>query len=337
MVSNKRKSEMEISKPDASKYMSLGYKTKTKDTKHYRRYINGELEDSGYMGEDLFTTIDIKRGKFIIEEKGFFEKLISFVTQKGEKYRKSGSFRGSIEVIDDSILNEIIDLNLDEKERNQFELPSSINNWKYSKLDEEILRSETVVIRVYVIDAYYTEKLDYGSDNDSYMQLIFGSRIIKSDKKIENQNNPSFYEKFEFETKFPGVSDLTIKFWDEDPLKWDELIGETTIDLERRFFDRKWRSFKDKPIETRRIYHPSKGRSLGEVRLWIDIYPKKMIETFPNYEITPRPTTNLVLRVVVWEVHDVPAEDIEDVSDIYVAASLPSFDLIAKTDTHYRA
>ena len=43
------------------------------------------------------------------------------------------------------------------------------------------------------------------------------------------------------------------------------------------------------------------------------------------------------MRIVIWEVYDVPAFDIEDVSDIYVSVALPSFNLKGKTDTHYRA
>ena len=48
----------------------------------------------------------------------------------------------------------------------------------------------------------------------------------------------------------PGASDLKIKFWDEDIIKKDDLIGETIIDIERRFFDQKWRSFEHLPAET---------------------------------------------------------------------------------------
>jgi hypothetical protein len=45
------------------------------------------------------------------------------------------------------------------------------------------------------------------------------------------------------------------------------------------------------------------------------------------------------LRVIVWETKDVPNNDPEDVSDIYVKCALNSLDndLKGQTDTHIRA
>ena len=54
-------------------------------------------------------------------------------------------------------------------------------------------------------------------------------------------------------------------------------------------------------------------------------------------DISPWPPTELILRVVIWECENVPSEDFEDVTDMYVKVSLPSFDLEGRTDTHYRA
>ena len=43
---------------------------------------------------------------------------------------------------------------------------------------------------------------------------------------------------------------------DEDKLKKDEEIGETKIDLEKRYFDKLWRNHEEKPIEKRKLYLP---------------------------------------------------------------------------------
>ena len=51
----------------------------------------------------------------------------------------------------------------------------------------------------------------------------------------------------------------------------DEIVGSTIIDLEDRFYDKRWRQFKNKPIETRLLYHPDYEQSQGEITLWIDI------------------------------------------------------------------
>lgn len=329
--------EEEINIPDSKYYYQIGFKSKSKNTLHYRKHINMELEKSQYMGEELFTTIDIFRGKYMHEKKGFFEKLFSFGLSSEETLRKTGYFRGIVEVIQSTLLNQIIKLELTEKEKKQFEIPSDLEDWKYSKIDEQILKSEDVIIRVYVIDAKFMDSQDFNSENDSYMEIEFGDKKIKDKKVVENKNNPSYFSKFEFEHKFPGASDLIIKFYDEDFLKSDDLIGETKIDLERRYFDQRWRKLKNKPIETREIYHPSVKNSRGSCRLWISIFPKSEINNHKNWEISPRPVTDLELRVIIWDAHDVPSSDFEDVSDIYVSASLPSFDLETRTDTHYRA
>ena len=57
----------------------------------------------------------------------------------------------------------------------------------------------------------------------------------------------------------------------------------------------------------------------------------------PQLDISPRPKTNLELRIIVWEIWDLPHMDFEEVSDLFVRVSLPSFNLSMNTDTHYRA
>jgi hypothetical protein len=52
----------------------------------------------------------------------------------------------------------------------------------------------------------------------------------------------------------PGVSQLHVQVWDKDLLIQDDLIGETIIDLENRFFSKRWRNLPHKPIETRELF-----------------------------------------------------------------------------------
>ena len=50
--------------------------------------------------------------------------------------------------------------------------------------------------------------------------------------------NHSHSRSFEFEATFPQDSILTLQVYDWDLLDSDDLIGETKIDLENRFFSR---------------------------------------------------------------------------------------------------
>jgi hypothetical protein len=113
------------------------------------------------------------------------------------------------------------------------------------------------------------------------------------------------------------------------------LIGETIIDLENRYYLPTWRKFKHNIIETRNLYHPSSSISRGRIRLWCDIIKATDIENVRRiWDIKPKPPLPFELRVIVWSTADIPNNDIEDASDIYVKVRVG--DNVQKTDVHYR-
>lgn len=81
------------------------------------------------------------------------------------------------------------------------------------------------------------------------MVLKLGNKTIIETECEKDQNNPKFFKCFEFEHAFPGASTLNLAFYDQDVLRPDDLLGETNIDVERRFFDQIWRNNDDHPIE----------------------------------------------------------------------------------------
>lgn len=84
----------EESIPDPTLYMPLGFKSKLRDTKHYRMHLNQELENSIYMGNEIFTTINIHRGKKLsLQKESFINRLLNV---KQDNYRETGMFRGNI-------------------------------------------------------------------------------------------------------------------------------------------------------------------------------------------------------------------------------------------------
>ena len=326
--------ELENNSAKISGYIELGYATVDHNNKHFRKYHPGELEGSEYMGKEKFFTLDICRGKRVnFKRESIFERIFS---SEEEHFKQVGKFKGNIEVISDELLQKLGDLSIPRQVLDEYQLPYELDKFKYSNVDREILKGVKVLIRIYVVDALFNWSQDFQSENDSYIRVEMDGHQTQESRKIKNNNQPKFFSTFQMEHTLPGASDIRIKFFDSDPLKADEFIGETVIDIEQRFFDRQWRSFKEHPIESRNIYHPSSAIDVGVCRLFVEAYDMSQIVP-PLRMINPRPSTKVEVRVVVWSVWGVSSQDFEDVSDLYVKGSLPAFDMAMCTDTHYRA
>ncbi|XP_059059908.1 otoferlin-like [Achroia grisella] len=96
-----------------------------------------------------------------------------------------------------------------------------------------------VLVRIYIVKATDLHPMDLNGKADPYIVLHLGSKRI-SDKEnyVSKQLNPVFGKCFEIEATFPQDSMLNIQVLDWDLLGSDDLIGETKIDLENRFYSR---------------------------------------------------------------------------------------------------
>lgn len=96
-----------------------------------------------------------------------------------------------------------------------------------------------VLIRVYVVSASNLHPADPDGKADPYVVLRLGKKEIKDrDNYIPKQLNPVFGRSFEIQAKFPQESLLSVLIYDYDLVGGDDLIGETRIDLENRFYSR---------------------------------------------------------------------------------------------------
>lgn len=128
---------------------------------------------------------------------------------------------------------------------------------------------------------------------------------------------------------------LKLEVWDYDPLFSDELIGTTCIDLEDRYFDKTWRDLKEKPIEKRVLNHPDLEGSQGWVSMWVDVFEKQHRAEMKKWDISPPPTVELEMRLIVWETEGTPCMDVEGMSDYYVTCFIDANNK-QSTDVHYR-
>ena len=120
----------------------------------------------------------------------------------------------------------------------------------------------------------------------------------------------------------------------------DELIGETYIDLEKRYFHSDYQmklnktSFSQIPIENRTLY--KNGVSRGAIRMLVEVFPKSKDVDFPKTNIERNETNVYQLRIVIWNVDNVPTINKGKV-DIQITASLQDPNVPEKTDVHYNS
>jgi Ca2+-dependent lipid-binding protein len=144
------------------------------------------------------------------------------------------------------------------------------------------------------------------------------------------------HEVIEFSSKFPGSAPLVIEAFDYDDLFGDDLIGKTSIDLDDRYFSPEWMSLMEKPIEYRDLYHPSTSLPQGTLLCWVDIFKQGKSKNADNaWDITPEPISDYQLRLAIYDTQNVPMEDAEGTSDVFVKAWIDDKDQ-RETDTHWR-
>lgn len=265
--------------------------------RHYRYKINTELEKSHFMDKNTFDEFQIKRGKRIVED-SLFSKLIG--SDAGEKV--VGKFKGWIEIISntDKTLLEQNKLNIllpGLAQKRSFSSISVESKKKNIDIDKEFMEKTPVIIRVYILQAFSLAQMDDDSLSDPYLKILLGDQVQDNAKEYQtDKTDCDFFKMFEFKSILPGSSQLQIQVWDRDFLVKDDLIGETVIDLENRFFSRRWRKLNFIPIETRDLRHPESSVNRGRVTLWVEIIPVTYTEEIKQiWDIRPKPPV-VILR-----------------------------------------
>ncbi|KAL7873041.1 hypothetical protein AOLI_G00121120 [Acnodon oligacanthus] len=96
-----------------------------------------------------------------------------------------------------------------------------------------------VLVRVYVIRATDLHPADINGKADPYIAIKLGKSEVKDKENyISKQLNPVFGKSFDIEATFPMDSTLTVSIYDWDLVGTDDLIGETKIDLENRYYSK---------------------------------------------------------------------------------------------------
>ncbi|KAF7238942.1 Fer-1-like protein 4, partial [Varanus komodoensis] len=94
-----------------------------------------------------------------------------------------------------------------------------------------------VLVRIYIVKATNLTPADPNGKADPYLVVKIGQQQKDTKERyIPKQLNPVFGEVLELSISFPVESEVTISIFDHDLVGSDDLIGETKIDLENRFY-----------------------------------------------------------------------------------------------------
>jgi hypothetical protein len=129
----------------------------------------------------------------------------------------------------------------------------------------------------------------------NYLKLKLGSQQFIYNISDYTDNN--ILKMFQFSTKMPSHFELILQLWEKNILTQDDLIGETRIDLENRFFSPNFRKLPEIPIETRPLLSSFSKEKKGEIKLFLEIIPvddNKKIERV--WFIDRKPKTEIEIR-----------------------------------------
>ena len=252
--------------------------------------------------------------------------------------RPFGHFKGLIRISENEKLKEHDEFINNIKNKYNGEIPKELNFLnEFDIISKKILVKRSVIIRIYILTLNNLAKKDTLSLSDPYIKIILGSQEKINEKKNykENKRDCNWYKYYDILSELPGNGTLTIQVYDYNPIFKDELIGETKIDIEDRFFDCEWQNIKNKPIETRQLYNIDDEGSQGEIKLWLEIFDKDQRNNMIPWNIQPEPESLLECRFIVYETEEMENLDIEDTSDIYILSYIDIKDQHS-TDIHYR-
>lgn len=208
------------------------------------------------------------------------------------------------------------------------------------------LETKRYAVRVYVIKASSLQPKDASGTSDPFLRVKLGQTVIEHTKLYQSKTlNPDFFQVFEFHTHLPGPSLMKIQVKDYNSfrdMKSHQLIGETLIDLEDRWFHKSWQELDKgsepyhgmRPVEARPLMQYGTSTQQGQLQLWVEVLPITVARTIPPTKMEGPEPTEFEIRVIIWKSEEVPNMDGET-SDLYVKVWTQGSKKL-ETDTHWR-
>jgi len=202
-----------------------------------KRFKLGKLKDTADDSHEQAARAAIPRMKVYMDELenreefgGFNDFLATFNLLRGKKTddeddeerRFSGVFKGNIRVW-------------------EYPLPKGFDTEDDMGTFYKLPSNEPInlLIRVYVVRCLNLHPMDPNGKADPYLICSLGKKTYKDkDKYVSKQLCPEFGRCFEFNTIVPFATNVRVQVMDWDMLSGDDLIGETYVDIENRFYSK---------------------------------------------------------------------------------------------------
>ena len=207
---------------------------------------------------------------------------------------------------------------------------------------KQITKPVPLYLRLYILEGLKLVPQDTNGLADPYLIIKIGDEKISTrNDHFDNTLNPGFYYGLELAVELPGPARVTIEVWDWDGIG-DDMIGSTIIDIEDRWYSKKWRDLELKPVEERTLWNPQSSVSQGKLKLWMELLEPNDSKKYPMINIKPPPPDPYELRVIVWECKDCPIMDTTtNMNDLYITGGLISNNEdeedLQQTDLHFRS
>mmetsp|Transcript_40620 Transcript_40620/g.91210 ORF Transcript_40620/g.91210 Transcript_40620/m.91210 type:complete len:1406 (+) Transcript_40620:175-4392(+) len=220
---------------------------------------------------------------------------------------------------------------------------------------EKFKASKQLVVRAYILSADGLLPVSGSSDVSTYIWCKLTTDETDHEHSIRDQSSvrkhtlhPEFNKTQVFQkVQLPEHNLLQVSVMEVVPAGFvsaggENVIGSTTIDLEDRWFQQKYKQMVESgtvPIESRGIRSPDSAFIKGHVRLWVDVMSAMDIDRLKVHPLPDADPLPFQLRVVIWKVTSIIVKE-GVVPDLYVQGrhELDNGDVLTlSTDVHNSA
>lgn len=147
-----------------------------------------------------------------------------------------------------------------------------------------LLTPVTYLVRVYCLNVIGLQPLDGDGSCNPYLKIGLGKKTINDKANAQHgTTDPELYKCYEIGAVLPGPGELSIEMWDHNRITSDQRIARTVIDLEDRWFSKRWQVC----VDPRRAALPTTSTSSLTARLCADSCSHSASRTKPQSDTLP--------------------------------------------------